>query len=180
MAPVEQLLAAVESVHEDHERCRPCDGLGTHDQAWNERAPVWNLDALAILAAEFHGFLKCRIAFRIGLLATRMAVTLHAFSGQVIKRSALQFRAGRERAVPFLVFRGQLGELVRHPDPFLQKIAGADVGALDCRVAQRSAHLVDLADLRAALERDVDGQVPDVVAREIFEHGHGTYSGCRR
>src|SRR5690606_2835850 len=112
---------------------------------------------------------------------------LRALSDEQIQCRALQLGGGREQAAALLVFRRELDEPIPHRQPTLDEIRRADLlAALHCP-RQWPADILDLADAAAALDRDGDREIPNVVGK-VFEERHrysstafnSPGSGCAR
>ena len=89
---------------------------------------------------------------------------------QVVGGAEVQLAGGA--GVPGLLrLLGLPDELVGQRRPGAQEVRRAGVLALGGGVLDRAAGAVDLVDQAAAVERRDDAQVPDVVAREVLEHG---------
>src|SRR5690606_6225771 len=70
-----------------------------------------------------------------------------------------------------LRYLGAGDELAGECGPGAQEVGGARVLAAGGGLPDGPAGAVDLVDEATAVERGHDGQVPDVVAREVLEHG---------
>ena len=81
-------------------------------------------------------------------------MALHALGRQIVKCCPLQLLARGEKPAAFLVLGGETGQFVGHLHPFGEEGAGAGILATAGRILDRRAHVDDLADPAAALERD--------------------------
>ena len=96
---------------------------------------------------------------------------LQALAGEIVDCGPVVLFPRREQAHERFIFTRQLAELVRHLRPgFAEGLGSGRVGLSGC-LLQRGAHRLDLADPRAHLDRQIDGKIPDVIGREILEHG---------
>jgi hypothetical protein len=97
-------------------------------------------------------------------------VGLQALGREQIDRGAVVLVAGRDQPAARLILFGQAAQFVGHARPRLAERSGTGGVGLLRRVLQRGAHLLDLADAGAHLDRQVDREVPDVIRGEILEH----------
>lgn len=62
------------------------------------------------------------------------------------------------------------GKLVGHRHPSVAQCSSAFSVGLSCFFFQRAAHFLNFADARTHLDREIDGEVPDVVGRKVTKH----------
>ncbi len=104
-------------------------------------------------------------------------MALHPFGVEQVERRALQLVGSGEAATLRLILRRQVDQLVGHRDPLRHEQGRARIRTVGGGVLDRLAHIDDFADAPAALHRDRDGQVPDIVG-EIFEQSHRSDLHC--
>jgi len=128
----------------------------------------WNLHALTIQMPQAGRLVEGAAGFGVAGLAAGRTLGLHALGHEQVQGGAFELVRRRETAAPGLVFCGEAGEALGHADPSLHELRGPRIGAGGRRRAQGLAHIHDLSDLRAALQRHRDREIPDVVGK-VFE-----------
>ena len=121
--------------------------------------------------AESHRAAEGILAFAEHLHPMWRAVRLHPLGGLVVEHGAMQLRRRGEAVPQRDVVAGLTVQPVGHLLPSGEELVGPDVCSTCCGVTQWRAHLVDLTDLGTTLHGDGNGEVPDVVAGEVLEHG---------
>jgi hypothetical protein len=94
------------------------------------------------------------LRFSEDLLARFEAVRLHALRGLIVQRGAIELGGGRIVPAARIVLLRERDQPVAHGNPALEELGGSGILTAGRRLAQRAAHLVDLADLRAGLDGD--------------------------
>ena len=164
------LLRRVEAVELHQHRRAALDAFGADVERRQMGFAIGNLDALAVFVRQPHAALEERPQALVEIEASRRAMRLQTLGRQIVGRCAPVFVAGRNQpAVRFVLF-GKRTELVGHVRPGLAEGGRSGGVGLLGGLLQRRAHLLDLANPRAHLDREIDREVPDIVGREILEH----------
>ena len=175
--PVQQLLAAIEAVDVEHARRRRAAPGAARQQCGQRLAFVRNLHALGVLAAERDGVTESLLRARDTWLRGRdghgpACARPRSSRARRACPCARRTRAG-PRASSSAASASSLSAILTH---CARNSRGAGVIAARGGSRERPAHVLDLADLAAAFERHVDGEIPDVVVREVLEQGHAQTS----
>ena len=134
-------------------------------------ALVRDFNALAVLVREGRALAEHVQLPAIERQPSRRTVCLQALGGQEVDGRPIELLARREQTAARLVLVCERAQLVRHPHPGVaERLRPVGIRRLR-RLLQRRAHLLDLADARAHLDREIDGEIPDVVGRKVPEHG---------
>ncbi|MNI49557.1 hypothetical protein D3C73_1041710 [compost metagenome] len=171
-------LGRIQSVDLHQDRRRAAHTFGTHQQAGNMFALVGDFNALAVLPRQFDTAFESLQKTLVQLGTARRAMGLQAFAGQVIGGGTVVFLTGGQQPAIAFVFLGQAAEFVGHLRPgFTKRLGSSGVGLLGGFLQWR-AHLFDFAHAGAHLDRQVDGEIPHVIGREITEHDCCCPCGC--
>ena len=175
--PVEQFLAAVEAIAVDHHRVRPgARGLGCRARAWcrqraESRPARGSMRPSCVdrrrLREPAHRWPRARP--NPGPACARPPAGTEPRAPACRRRRTPRPRASSSSARP--ISRSAIRHPLRH------ELRRAGIRAPGRGVADGLAHVDDLADLRAALQRHGDGKIPDVVGK-IFEQRHGYQTGA--
>ena len=164
------LLRRIEAIELDEDRRAALDAFGADIERGQMRFAVGNFDALAVLVRETHAAIEEGPQALVEIEAPRRVVRLQALGRQIVGRRAPVLVAGRNQPAASFVLFGKRAELVAHFRPGLAEGGRSGGVGLLGGLLQRRAHLLDLADLGAHLDREIDREVPDVVGREVPEH----------
>ena len=120
--------------------------------------------------AALYVFTVQRQAFVVGFPAWRVVSGLHAFGRQIVTGCAGILCAGRQQIAFFFIFAGVLFDLLRHCNPAVKKQFCTGILAISGSLQNRPASFIHFAVIAAAYERQINLQIPDVIALERFEH----------